>query len=189
MVDSLNSANIKNTVNPKAKTTLASDLKNTMFFSGMFPAFGAISSTIRNRGVGKAISALEIEKFKKLNIKLKECNADVFTRGIKVAESYDIYSDAAKTASKLSKKAAKAAKKGDITLIQKFKNLFTGEKVTLESLQNAADTAQENLKKAGGFIDEGKLLTKNTKGEIASVVLKEAGDISAKDTVKSRNEK
>ena len=184
MVDSLSSINIKDTA-ANAKTTLASDIKNTLKFSAMFPAFGAVSSTIRNRGIGKAISALEIEKFKKLNFKLKSCNADIFTRGVKVAESYDIYSDAAKTASKLSKKAAKAAKKGDITLIQKFKNLFTGEKVTLESLQNAADAAQENLKKAGDFIDEGKLLTKNTKGEIASVVLKEAGDISAKDTVKS----
>ncbi len=86
---------------------------------------------------------------------------------------------------KISNKAAKAAKKGDITLIQKFKNLFTKDKVTVETLQNAASDAQKNLKNAKKILDNGDLLVKNADGTLASAVLKEAGDISAKDTVKS----
>ena len=164
------------------KTTLASDLKGTMKFCTVFPAFGALTSVTRNKGIRKAISSLEVEKFAKLNTRLKECNADVFTRGIKLSESYDVYKDVAKNAKTLSNKLAKAVERGDISAWQKFKNLFTKNKVTVESLQTAAEAAKENLKTATNTIEAGEILTKNADG--ALVAVKELGETSAKDTVK-----
>lgn len=181
MADSINSSNIKTPAN-----TLAGDLKGTLKFSAMFPAFGALTSTIRNKGVANAVSSLEIEKFKKLKIKLKDCNVDTFTRGIKLSESYDIYKDAAKSAKKLSNKLARATKRRDISAWQKFKNLFTKNKVTVESLKeslkDASEAASKNAKRALDIIDQGDVLVKNADG--AMVAAKGVAEITAKDTVK-----
>ncbi len=150
MTDSINQNQVQ--------SSLASDLKTTAMFSAAFPAVGAVSSVVRNRGIKNAVAALELENFKKLNLTLKQNNTDIFTKGIKLSEQYDIVKNATKEAKKQARNLAKANKKGwDISKVEKFKEATS-----------KADLAQKNLDTVNDALENGKLLTKNG-GEILSV--------------------
>ncbi len=107
---------------------------------------GAVKSVAQNRGVGKAIKALEVDTFKNFNSVLKNEGKDVFSRGIINAENYSQY-----------KQLTKIARKDKLSLFQKIKNLFksNAKKVTAESVKANAANATKQLGEAKNALKAG----------------------------------
>lgn len=118
-------------------------------------AGGGIKSVARNHGIKGAVSSLNREGFKNLAGNLSN---DTFTKSIRLANEYDAYKGIAKKAKKLENKAAKIAKKGDISALDKAKNIFKkeGNKITAESVNAAKTTAQKTLQSADDALKQGK---------------------------------
>lgn len=147
-----------------------SSIGSYLAFPLAMTGFGALSSIKRNKGVKNAIEALEVEKFRKLNIALKNEGKDVFTKGLISAENYEAY-----------KGMAKAASKTKLTLGQKFMNLFRkeGSKVTADMVEANAAKAAEKLDNAKKALASGKQITETAvksglKSNVKNLFVKEA---------------
>ncbi len=128
-------------------------------FTSVLPAAGAVSSVVRNKGIKNAVSALELEKFKKLNLSLKQTNTDVFTKGVQLGQQYDIVKDASKEASKLSKMSKKMSKiEKQLEGASTRKAAKLTEKYT--KLAQKSKLAQENFDTVETALKNGNLLSK-----------------------------
>ena len=116
----------------------------------------AIALKIHGKNVFKAQNATG---FDALNTAMKNNGVDVFTRSQAIGRAYESYKDIAKADAKAQKKLAKLNKKQDISLWEKFKNLFKKEKNQIKfddklaSAKANAKKTSENLKKANSALD------------------------------------
>lgn len=129
--------------------------------------FGALSSMKTYKGVKNAFKAQNHQGFRAIKDAL---DADTFTASRKLAFAYEQYKPLAKTQAKLAKKTAKIAKTGKLPLKDRFFNLFKSQdkKTTIESVQDAFETANKNLKNADDAINAVKN-AKNTKEALSHV--------------------
>ena len=105
-------------------------------------------------GINQAIKAQNSEAFKNLNKTLKNQGVDVFTRSQTLARGYNDYKDLAKASARANKKLAKFEKKGKLSLWTRFKNLFSKNKVSEETLRNAKQQNSEILSKADNALGD-----------------------------------
>ena len=167
----------------------------------MFPTVTALgSSAIALKAHGKnVIKSQHNEAFRALDKKLADAGADSFTRSQALANAYDTYKDIAKKNARAQKAFNQAAKKGKISLRQRFMNLFRNEqnKVTVKTLENTANEAKKQLnianealanvdiKKGSKTIDELENILDLKDGKkfftnIADIAGKEAGESALK---------
>ncbi|MBQ4646459.1 MAG: hypothetical protein IJB79_03840 [Candidatus Gastranaerophilales bacterium] len=151
---------MSNEVATQQKASFGSAVMGCMAFPAITTTGSAAAAIKTHGGVSKAIKAQKHADFKNLNTAMKNAGADVFTRSQTIARAYDDgYKEIAKTASKTSKKLSKLNKKQDISLFDKFKNLFKkeGNKITFESKHKAAqeafDSASSRLKTANEALE------------------------------------
>ena len=85
---------------------------------------GSTVSAVKNHGIKNIQKAQNKAGFDALNTAMKNNGVDVFTRSQAIGRAYESYADIAKTNAKAQKKLAKLNKKGDISLWDKFTNLF-----------------------------------------------------------------
>lgn len=135
-----------------ANPNLLKEMGSSVAFSGAITGFGGLTSAVRYRSPIKALKATDVKDFKKLQATLKSQGKDVFTRGVELSQNYDVYKAAAKKAQKLQN----AVKKGDISLMQKFKNLFRKEKLDFSTVQKQAAEASADLAKKKALIASGQ---------------------------------
>ena len=139
--------------NETAKPSAASTAVSYLAFPVITTGAGAISSIKNNKGIKGAISSCRASDFKKLQGNL---SGDCFTKAIEVAENYDKYKELTKNARKLAKKAGKT----DISLLDKFFNLFRKQenKVTIDTIRKKSSEAQNALKNADAALKNGKVI-------------------------------
>lgn len=136
----------------QANPNLLKEMGSSVAFSSAITGFGGLTSAIRYRSPLKALKATNVADFKKLQTTLKSQGKDVFTRGVELSQNYDVYKAAAKKAQKLQN----AVKKGDISLMQKFKNIFRKDKLEFSAIQKQAAEASADLAKKKALIASGQ---------------------------------
>ncbi len=160
------------------QNSFGSTVRNALIFPAAIQGVGAVNSVRRAGSFKGAVDAMEIQKFKALNTKLKTTHKDVFSRGTALAENYEHYRGIYKKSTKLSKKAAKAAKKGKISLKDSFFNLFKadGAKTTVEGLQKASADAAKELGDVKKAVAQGKDVAHAAKSADAAKAVQKAQD-------------
>ena len=153
-------------------------------FPAVTTGFGALTSIKRNKGIGNAIKEVGKlrDKGETYNELLKQTHKDVFTRSIAVADNYETYKNAVKSADKLAKKAQKVEEKNSIGLIDKIKNVFSKKKITIKSIKDNSEAAQKTLES----IEEelGIDVAKKAAEEAAEKGTKEVIEIGTKEAAK-----
>ena len=126
-------------------------------FPAVTTGFGALTSIKRNKGIGNAIKEVGKlrDKGETYNELLKQTHKDVFTRSIAVADNYETYKNAVKSADKLAKKVKKVNEKNSIGLIDKIKNVFSKEKITIASIDANSIAAKNNLESIIDDLEKG----------------------------------
>ncbi len=143
--------------NENIQSNATSSAASYLTFPAITTGVGALNSIKRNHGVKNAIAACRRQDFVNLQGKI---DADCFTKATTLAENYEHYNSLAKKASKLAKKASKK----DISIFQKFFNLFRSQdkKVTIDTIKKNSSEAQKLLNSATENLKEGKFLIKET---------------------------
>ena len=146
---------MSNEITTQNKNIIGSKMIGFMAFPMITTGVGAINSIRRNGGIKNALSACEVENFKKLGQSLEPIHKDIFSRSIALSQNYEEYKGISKKAAKYAKKALKA-KQGKISLLDNFLNLFRKNKVTPENILSSQATAKNKLNDSLNLIKSGK---------------------------------
>lgn len=139
--------------NEQVKPSVASTVASYLAFPVVTTGAGAVGAIKRNHGIKNALEACRKADFKKMQGILE---GDCFTKAGALAENYEKYRQLSKNASKLAKKAAKE----NISVFQRFLNLFRSQdkKVTLDTIKERSKEATKSLNSADAALKNGKLL-------------------------------
>ena len=145
---------MSNELTTQQKNTFGSTVMSTAAMPAAMLAGSAGIAVKAHGGINQAIKAQNRVQFEALNKKLKEQGVDVFTRSQTLARGYNQYKDVAKASARANKKLAKFEKKGKLSLWTRFKNLFSKNKVSEETLRNAKQQNSEILGKANNALGD-----------------------------------
>ncbi len=137
----------------QVKSSAAFTAASYLAFPVVTTGVGALGSVRRNGGVKNALEACRKADFKKMQGILE---SDCFTKAATLTENYEKYRQLSKNASKLAKKAAKE----NISVFQRFLNLFRSQdkKVTLDTIKERSKEATKSLNSADAALKSGKLI-------------------------------
>lgn len=145
---------MSNELTTQQKNSFGSTVMSTAAVPAAMLAGSAGIAVKAHGGINQAIKAQNSEAFKNLNKKLKEQGVDVFTRSQTLARGYNQYKDVAKASARANKKLAKFEKKGKLSLWTRFKNLFSKNKVSEETLRNAKQQNKTILQNANNALGD-----------------------------------
>ena len=145
---------MSNELTTQQKNSFGSTVMSTASLPAAMVAGSAGIAIKAHGGINQAIKAQNSEAFKNLNKTLKNQGVDVFTRSQTLARGYNDYKDLAKASARANKKLAKFEKKGKLSLWTRFKNLFSKNKVSEETLRNAKQQNSEILSKADNALGD-----------------------------------
>ncbi len=145
---------MSNELTTQQKNSFGSTVMSTASLPAAMVAGSAGIAIKAHGGINQAIKAQNRVQFDALNKKLKEQGVDVFTRSQTLARGYNDYKDLAKASARANKKLAKFEKKGKLSLWTRFKNLFSKNKVSEETLRNAKQQNKTILQNANNALGD-----------------------------------
>ena len=155
------------------KKSFGSNVMSVVAFPVGMSAAGGVKSAIRNKGIKNALEARNKAGFTTLKGALE---GDCFSRGLALEDNYKEYNNLAKKAAKLAKKADK----GKVSLLNRFKNIFRKNKVTVETLKENSKQANEALKNANDALKNGKQIIATTGEAVKTGFMGNVGNLIKK---------